>query len=68
MLSLRTITLWSALVTLPVPLADAQEAAGKDIPWSCADTSVSRWLTADTAANRSEVEKRELLEHRLART
>jgi hypothetical protein len=68
MMSHRALTLWAALLTLPLLPVAAQQSGQKKLPWSCADTSVSRWLTADTAANRGEVEERELLEHYLART
>lgn len=69
-MSLRLMTpLTSSLLAIALPATvAAQQAAGRNIPWSCADTSVSRWLTPDTAANRAEVEERELLEHYLART
>jgi hypothetical protein len=68
MMSHRPIALWAALVMLPLPPVAAQQPTQDTLPWSCTDTSVSRWLTADAAANRGEVEERELLEHYLART
>ncbi len=64
----RPFSLCVALLGLSAAPVTAQQAAGPESPWSCADTSVSRWLTPDTAAHRSVVEERELLEHYLART
>jgi hypothetical protein len=68
MTTYRASIFLATALAFALPHAVAQQANQVELPWSCADTSVSRWLTEDDAPNRGEVEERELLEHYLART
>ncbi len=68
MTTYRASILLASALAFALPHAAAQQPNQVELPWSCADTSASRWLTEDDAPNRGEVEERELLEHYLART
>ncbi len=61
--------LWLVVACLPAASLAAQTGAQDSTPpFPCADTSLTQWLAADTAASGNKVDARALKEHFLART
>jgi len=67
--STRAVAVSLAWAVLPAAVAAQSHypPPSDPAPFSCADTSVTRWLPADNSADRSAIEARELYEHALAR-
>ena len=69
---MKVLTVLSLAVALASPVLLLGQAAPADsvyhAPYSCADTSLTRWLAADTAVDGHRIRARELWEHVMART
>lgn len=69
--SSRSLRFWLACAVSPGAVLEAQTASSDSLyqaPYPCADTSLTRWLSADTAVDGHRVNARALYEHVLART